>query len=154
MLAFYFPVALAGFVIFGENTQEVIIGNMDKNWLKTGVIILITGHLLTAFNIILNPVYQGFEHSFSAPNSEFLHIYILILKFVLNFEYIFAMHTKRVQHETSHHSNWNPDRRSIHSSIDTQLRTGSLADWRRHRFTVLIHFPRHILLFPIAKSRI
>lgn len=96
MLAFYLPVALAGFVIFGENTQDVIIGNMDKNWLKTGVIILITGHLLTAFNIILNPVYQGFEHSFSAPNSEFLHIYILISKFVLNFKYIFAIHTKRV----------------------------------------------------------
>ena len=70
MLLFYMPVAIGGFVVYGASTEDNIIGNLNKTWLRTGVLVLITGHLLTAFNIILNPVFQGVEHAISAPNSK------------------------------------------------------------------------------------
>lgn len=70
MLIFYLPVAIGGFVAFGSNLKENIIGNLENNWIKTTVIVLITGHILSAFNIILNPLYQGIEHAFKAPPSN------------------------------------------------------------------------------------
>ena len=67
MLFFYLPVAIGCFIAFGYQIKDNIIGNLDDNWLKTTVLVLITGHLLTAFNIILNPVFQGAEQAFNAP---------------------------------------------------------------------------------------
>ena len=48
------------------------IDKLDNNWIKTVVIVLITGHILSAFNIILNPVYQGIENALKAPESKYL----------------------------------------------------------------------------------
>lgn len=70
MLVFYLPVGIGGLVVFARLTKDNIIDNLDKNWIKTTILILITGHLLTAFTIILNPVFQGIEKAFNAP-SEF-----------------------------------------------------------------------------------
>lgn len=67
MLLFYLPVAIGGLVVFGKFTQNNIIDNLDENWIKTTILILITGHLLTAYTIILNPVFQGVENAFNAP---------------------------------------------------------------------------------------
>jgi vesicular inhibitory amino acid transporter len=67
MLIFYLPVAIAGYVTFGSNLLNNIINNLENNWIKTTVIVLITGHILSAFNIILNPLYQGIEHALKAP---------------------------------------------------------------------------------------
>lgn len=72
MLIFYLPVAIGGYIVYGENTKNNIIESLNDNWLKTVVIILITGHLLTAFNIILNPFFQGFEEIFKVPKSSFV----------------------------------------------------------------------------------
>ena len=69
MLLFYMPVGIGCFVVFGNTVKDNIINNLDDNWLKTSVLILITGHLLTAYNIILNPVFQAIEHLFNAPAS-------------------------------------------------------------------------------------
>ena len=70
MLIFYLPVAIGGFAVYGAHTHDNIIDDLNHTWLRTGVLVLITGHLLTAFNIILNPVFQGIEHAISAPNSK------------------------------------------------------------------------------------
>ena len=70
MLIFYLPVAIGGFLVYGKTTQNNIIDNLDENWLKTTILVLITLHLLSAFNIILNPVFQGVENAFNAPASN------------------------------------------------------------------------------------
>jgi vesicular inhibitory amino acid transporter len=70
MLLFYLPVAIGGFIVFAGNTHNIIIDNLNKNWISTTILVLITGHLLTAYNIILNPVFQGLEQLFNAPTSK------------------------------------------------------------------------------------
>lgn len=70
LLILYLPVAIVGFSVFGSNTNDNIIHNLNDNWLKIVVIVLITGHLLTAFTIILNPLFQGFEKMFKIPSSN------------------------------------------------------------------------------------
>lgn len=72
MLALYLPVCIGAFVVYGHIIKDNITDNLNSNWIKTTILILITGHLLTAFNIILNPVYQGAENLFNAPTS--IHI--------------------------------------------------------------------------------
>jgi solute carrier family 32 (vesicular inhibitory amino acid transporter) len=72
MLIFYLPVAIGGFIVFSTELSDNIIDKLDNNWIKTVVIVLITGHILSAFNIILNPVYQGIENALKAPESKYL----------------------------------------------------------------------------------
>ena len=72
MLIFYLPVSITGFVVYGEKTHSNIIDDLNDNWIKTFIYILITGHLLTAFTIILNPMFQGFEEIFKAPASTMI----------------------------------------------------------------------------------
>jgi vesicular inhibitory amino acid transporter len=72
MLIFYLPVAIGGFIVFSTELPDNIIDKLDNNWIKTVVIVLITGHILSAFNIILNPVYQGIENALKAPESKYL----------------------------------------------------------------------------------
>ena len=74
MILFYLPVAIAGFVVYSNTLSDNITENLNGNWIKTTILVLITGHLLTAFNIILNPVYQGLENFFNAPQSKIISI--------------------------------------------------------------------------------
>lgn len=67
MLIFYLPVAIGGYLVFAKHTSENIIDDMKDGWIKTTIIVLITGHVLTAFTIILNPVFQACEQLFNAP---------------------------------------------------------------------------------------
>ncbi len=80
MLLFYLPVAIGGFIVFGGNTQNIIIDNLKKNWINTTILVLITGHLLTAYNIILNPVFQGLEQVITAIlfNYTLFYIYLIL----------------------------------------------------------------------------
>jgi vesicular inhibitory amino acid transporter len=74
MFVLYMPVSIVGFQVFGYKVKDNIIENLDENWLRTVSLVLITGHVLTAFNIILNPVFQGFEEIFKAPKSQFFSL--------------------------------------------------------------------------------
>lgn len=67
---FYLPVCISAFVVYGDIIKDNITDNLSNNWIKTTILVLITGHLITAFNIILNPVYQGAENFFNAPSSK------------------------------------------------------------------------------------
>lgn len=69
MLAFYLPVGIGCYLVYGKSLKDNVIENLNNNWLKKATIVLITGHLLTAFNIILNPVFQMTEHLFRTPEA-------------------------------------------------------------------------------------
>ena len=74
MIAFYLPVCISAFLVYGNLIQSNITDNLESNWIKTTILILITGHLLTAFNIILNPIYQAAEGLFKAPESNLFNL--------------------------------------------------------------------------------
>jgi hypothetical protein len=38
MLAFYLPVAVSGFLVYGMKTENNIIDNLDDNWIKTTIL--------------------------------------------------------------------------------------------------------------------
>ena len=38
MLAFYLPVAISGFLVYGMKTENNIIDNLDDNWIKTTIL--------------------------------------------------------------------------------------------------------------------
>lgn len=67
MILFYVPVGIGGLVVFAKLTKDNIIDNLEENWIRTTILILITGHLLTAYTIILNPVFQAVEKAVNAP---------------------------------------------------------------------------------------
>lgn len=69
MLIFYLPVSITSYIVYGNITKDNVIDNLKDGWIKTSIYILITGHVLTAFTIILNPMFQGFEGIFNAPAS-------------------------------------------------------------------------------------
>jgi vesicular inhibitory amino acid transporter len=67
LLLFYIPVSIVGFSIYGSNVADNILLNLPQNFFRYAVEILITGHLATAFTIVLNPVFQGFEEFTRIP---------------------------------------------------------------------------------------
>lgn len=67
LLIFYLPVSLVGYVVYGSTVKDSILENLPKNGLRYAVEILITGHLATAFTIVLNPIFQGFEEIARVP---------------------------------------------------------------------------------------
>ncbi|CAF0903901.1 unnamed protein product [Rotaria sordida] len=67
LLVFYLPVSIVGYVVYGSKVQDNILKNLPKNFLRYTVEILITGHLATAFTIVLNPIFQGFEELTHVP---------------------------------------------------------------------------------------
>lgn len=67
LLIFYLPVSIIGFTVYGAKVQDNILSNLPKNFLRYSVEVLITGHLFTAFTIILNPIFQGVEDLVRAP---------------------------------------------------------------------------------------
>ena len=67
LLIFYLPVSIVGYAIYGSSVKDNILENLPQDGLRYTVEILITGHLATAFTIVLNPIFQGFEELARAP---------------------------------------------------------------------------------------
>lgn len=67
LLIFYLPVSLLGYSTYGSDVKDNILENLPKNALRYIVEVLITGHLATAFTIVLNPIFQGFEELARVP---------------------------------------------------------------------------------------
>lgn len=57
----YFPVAVTGFFVYGQDVQENILLSVKSGALLTIVEILITGHLICSYIIVINPVCQEIE---------------------------------------------------------------------------------------------
>jgi vesicular inhibitory amino acid transporter len=67
LLVFYVPVSVVGFAVYGSNVDDNILKNLPENFFRYAVEILITGHLATAFTIVLNPIFQGLEDLTNVP---------------------------------------------------------------------------------------
>ena len=67
LLIFYLPVSVTGFIVYGSNVDDNILANLPENFFRYAVEILITGHLFTAFTIVLNPIFQGLEDATRIP---------------------------------------------------------------------------------------
>ncbi|CAF1684279.1 unnamed protein product, partial [Adineta ricciae] len=67
LLVFYLPVSIIGYVVYGAEVKDNVLTNLPENFLRYFVEILITGHLATAFTIVLNPIFQGFEELTRVP---------------------------------------------------------------------------------------
>jgi vesicular inhibitory amino acid transporter len=69
LLIFYLPVSITGYVVYGSKVADNILANLPENFFRYAIEILITGHLATAFTIVLNPIFQGFEEVVRIPKS-------------------------------------------------------------------------------------
>lgn len=61
LLVFYVPVSIVGYYVYGAAVQNNVLSNLNKDFYRYAVEILITGHLGMAFTIVLNPIFQGCE---------------------------------------------------------------------------------------------
>ena len=61
LLVFYVPVSVVGYYIYGSHVKDSVLDNLNKDFYRYSVEILITGHLAMAFTIVLNPIFQGCE---------------------------------------------------------------------------------------------
>ena len=69
----YLPVAITGFLIYGDVTLDNVLRSLpDNSWLRLTAEGLITAHLLCAFVIAINPFSQEFEELFNVPHSKCL----------------------------------------------------------------------------------
>jgi len=67
LLILYLPVSIIGYIVYGSDVKDNILSNLPENFFRYSVEILITGHLAMAFTIVLNPIFQGFEHVIHVP---------------------------------------------------------------------------------------
>ncbi len=71
VLTVYLPVAITGFVIYGDSTMDNVLRSLPgDSWLRLTAEGLITAHLLCAFVIAINPFSQEFEELLHVPHSE------------------------------------------------------------------------------------
>lgn len=57
----YFPVASVGYFVYGTNIKDNILETVSTGPMLTIVQVLITGHLVCSFIIVINPVCQEIE---------------------------------------------------------------------------------------------
>jgi solute carrier family 32 (vesicular inhibitory amino acid transporter) len=69
LLVFYLPVSIIGYFVYGANVEDNILKNLPEDFLRYSVEILITGHLVMAFTIVLNPIFQGVEDLIRVPKN-------------------------------------------------------------------------------------
>ncbi|GFN75566.1 amino acid transporter antl1-like isoform x2 [Plakobranchus ocellatus] len=67
-LFIYFPVSIAGFLVYGSNLKDNVMMNIEPGPLLSIAQVLITLHMLTGFVIMLNPISQGMEDLMKIPN--------------------------------------------------------------------------------------
>ncbi|CAH1170052.1 unnamed protein product [Phaedon cochleariae] len=67
IMLLYFPITIGGFLVYGEGVNINLTLSMTKNLMVDLGNILIAIHLIFAFLIVLNPVFQDVEESFQLP---------------------------------------------------------------------------------------
>ncbi|XP_047110975.1 amino acid transporter AVT1H-like isoform X1 [Schistocerca piceifrons] len=68
ILMLYFPVALAGYIVYGDLVSANITLSINKSYLIICANILMGIHLILAFLIVINPVCQELEEAFQVPH--------------------------------------------------------------------------------------
>jgi hypothetical protein len=70
MTTMYLPVAVSGFLIYGDDLSANVLQSLPNNWLRAAAEIILSLHLLTAFVICLNPWSQDTEAMLNIPSSK------------------------------------------------------------------------------------
>uniref|UniRef100_A0A915JD78 Amino acid transporter transmembrane domain-containing protein n=1 Tax=Romanomermis culicivorax TaxID=13658 RepID=A0A915JD78_ROMCU len=63
----YFPMPVLAYGVYGHTTQGTIEVNLSTVWIQDLIMILITGHVLFAFFIVISPVTQDLERVLKVP---------------------------------------------------------------------------------------
>lgn len=69
LILIYMPVAVVCYNRFGDATKSNIIRNLAPGALTTAIRALMTGHVLCAYLILMNPVNLNIENYFALPDS-------------------------------------------------------------------------------------
>ncbi|KAI3385429.1 hypothetical protein SNEBB_010257 [Seison nebaliae] len=81
LLLMYLPVSIAGYALFGTDVKSNILQSISPDLYRISLQLLIAIHLLSAFIIVINPVFQHLE--MFLPNFEDKSIRKLILRCTL-----------------------------------------------------------------------
>lgn len=90
ILLIYLPIAIAGYLVYGENIDDNVILSLKKSSLVTAANCFMAMHLISAFLIIINPASQEIENFLNIPESK-LHLYFPII-LLQNYERIFIFY--------------------------------------------------------------
>lgn len=71
ILALYLPVAMAGFIVYGDTVDPNIVLSVNKTVLISIANVLMSIHLILAFLIVINPVSQELEQIFHVSRSKY-----------------------------------------------------------------------------------
>ncbi|PVD28157.1 hypothetical protein C0Q70_10742 [Pomacea canaliculata] len=88
VLLMYFPVASVGYFVYGTNIKDNILETVSAGPMLTIVQVLITGHLVCSFIIVINPVCQeieellGIERHFGWQRAVLRSVVCVIVAFV------------------------------------------------------------------------
>ncbi|KAG5880868.1 hypothetical protein JTB14_017794 [Gonioctena quinquepunctata] len=84
IMLLYFPISLGGYLVYGQDIKTNIAMSLSKNWLVDIGNILMATHLIFAFLIIMNPVFQDIEESLRMPtNCSFKRCFLRSMVMVL-----------------------------------------------------------------------
>ena len=87
VLAMYLPVAILGFLAFGDDMQTNILLNLSStSGITKCVAALIASHLLFSFIIVINPVSQLLEEWLNVPKGLFLVSKVFIRAYTRDIE--------------------------------------------------------------------
>lgn len=70
ILSLYIPVAVGGYLVYGEEVNANIILSLQHTSLVTLANLLMAIHLILAFLIVVNPVCQELEEIWSLPTCK------------------------------------------------------------------------------------
>jgi hypothetical protein len=75
-MAMFAPMVISAYFVLGDLTTDnilVTIESLDRSWITYTVEILFLCHLLCAFNIVCNPLFQGLEHICNVKNGRYMY---------------------------------------------------------------------------------
>ncbi|GFR06532.1 amino acid transporter AVT1E [Trichonephila clavata] len=68
LILLYLPVAVLGYVVYGDKVQADIIDSISPSTIKSIIQVLLALHMLFAFLLVINASSQEFEEFFKVPN--------------------------------------------------------------------------------------
>lgn len=70
ILALYFPVALGGFLVYGDEVAPNIVLSLSRGPLVMIANVCMALHLILAFLIVVNPICQEIENLLDVPRGK------------------------------------------------------------------------------------
>lgn len=67
LFVLYFPMPVLAYFVYGHTVHGTIDLNLSSKWVRDAIMVLITGHILFAFFIVMSPVTQDLERVVGIP---------------------------------------------------------------------------------------